>query len=100
MAWVSSSLDNDFFFFFFKTCSILGTVQKAICPLLPAHADISGAAVQVALCVVLKEGSEAVSVMKQRMTFFFSSSAFCNIYKKEFFSFGKVWVGQCSLFPV
>lgn len=41
-----------FFIIFFLTCGILGTVQKAICPLLPADTDISDAAAHVALRAV------------------------------------------------
>lgn len=60
MAWVSSSLDNDFFFSFL-TCGILGTVQKAICPLLSAHADIRNTVLHIAPRGVYSlEGREGV----------------------------------------
>lgn len=54
MAWVSSSLDNDFFpFFFFSViCGMLRTVQKAISPLLSAHTDIRKMVLHIASRVV------------------------------------------------
>lgn len=79
----------------------MGTVQKTVCPLVPAHSDISSSTVHVRAACCLEE-SESAPVTKHGMTFFFSP--FYNIYNKgvscSFFSFGEVRLGKCRLTSV